>query len=82
MSNDLATLFSGSVMAPVEGLDDDTLATQVSAPDRVVVPYRLGYTIAGDHICYGVFFCTVWSELRIFQDFGYSLPELSDLSDF
>ena len=26
MSNDLATLFSGSVMAPIEGLDEDTLA--------------------------------------------------------
>jgi len=26
MSNDLATMFSGSVMAPIEGLDDDTLA--------------------------------------------------------
>ena len=26
MSNDLVTMFSGSVMAPVEGLDDDTLA--------------------------------------------------------
>ena len=26
MSNDLATLFSGAVMAPIEGLDEDTLA--------------------------------------------------------
>jgi hypothetical protein len=26
MSNDLATMFSGSVMAPIEGLDEDTLA--------------------------------------------------------
>ena len=26
MSNDLATLFEGSVMAPIEGLDEDTLA--------------------------------------------------------
>jgi len=26
MSNDLATMFSGSVMTPIEGLDDDTLA--------------------------------------------------------
>jgi len=26
MSNDLVTMFSGSVMAPIEGLDDDTLA--------------------------------------------------------
>jgi hypothetical protein len=26
MSNDLATMLSGSVMAPIEGLDDDTLA--------------------------------------------------------
>jgi hypothetical protein len=86
MSNDLATLFEGSVMAPMEGLDEDTLAVagggarqnkRISIKGGVFRKYAGGKEIGAieDRHMNVIFVKMAHNASRMFYDKGYKEGE-------